>query len=197
MDRLRLESPSLARKADALEYLEEHVAFGSEINGAGGMQRCLDECTYEQWLAELERRKDEEYARGIGRVPSRTFFLVREKDRRIVGMLNLRCPLTDDDIAYGASHIGYGIRPSERQKGYNKANLYLGLEEARKLGETKVYLACGVDNVASNKTVLALGGILEKTEFNETYDTIDNFYWIDGEEALEKYSDVYGPLAVI
>ena len=29
-------------------------------------------------------------------------------------------------------NIGYGIRPTERRKGYNKINLYLGLIEALK-----------------------------------------------------------------
>jgi len=58
---------------------------------------------------------------------------------------------------YGG-HIGYGIRPSERQKGYATTGLQLALEEARKRGLDQVLLTCGVDNLASRRVILANGG---------------------------------------
>ena len=61
-------------------------------------------------------------------------------------------------------HIGYGIRPSERRKGYNKINLYLALKEAKKIGLDRVMIDCAAFNIASDKTIQAFGGILERCE---------------------------------
>ena len=92
-----------------------------------------------------------------------------------------------------AGHIGYGVRPEERRKGYCKLILYIGLKEEQKLGNKRVMLSCAKDNIGSNKTILALGGILEKTEIDPYDNTISNYYWINVDEALEKYKEVYEP----
>ncbi|MBP9779510.1 GNAT family N-acetyltransferase, partial [Candidatus Gracilibacteria bacterium] len=63
-------------------------------------------------------------------------------------------------------HIGYGIRPSERRKGYATKMLALGLIEAKKLGIERVLLGCSDDNPGSYKTIEANGGIFDRyTEF--------------------------------
>ena len=76
MDRFFLEEPSQARKKEALEYLKEHIEYNSDINGVGGMDKCLNKTTYEDWLIEIQKRKDKEYAYSINRVPQQTFFLI-------------------------------------------------------------------------------------------------------------------------
>ena len=48
-------------------------------------------------------------------------------------MINIRTALNERLSKFGGN-IGYGIRPTERRKGYNKINLYMGLIEAQKLG---------------------------------------------------------------
>lgn len=50
MEIFHLEIPSIERKAEALEYLEEHVRFASNLNGTGGLDKCLKGLTYEEWL---------------------------------------------------------------------------------------------------------------------------------------------------
>lgn len=40
---------------------------------------------------------------------------------------------SDRKMKQFGGNIGYGIRPTERRKGYNKMNLYLGLIEAKRL----------------------------------------------------------------
>jgi predicted acetyltransferase len=54
-----------------------------------------------------------------GWVPDSTYWLVTE-DQQIVGAVNIRHTLTDKLLNSGG-HIGYGIRPSERRKGYGEA----------------------------------------------------------------------------
>ena len=88
-------------------------------------------------------------------------------------------------------HIGYGIRPTERRKGYNKINLYLGIVEAKKVGLEKVMLDCDVNNIGSDKTLKALGGVLERTEIDPSDGILTNVYWFNVDDTIEKYKDVY------
>ena len=186
-----LEEPSIERKDEALEYLEEHRKFNSDINGTGGMDNCLDGLSYEQWLENLEKMKDSDYAESVNRCPSETFFLIRKDDNKIVGMINIRYKLNEVMLKFGG-HIGYGIRPTERRKGYNKINLYLGLIKANEdFGLEKVMLDCSVDNLGSDKTIQVLGGVLERREVDPSDNNLTNVYWIDTKEAIGKYYDVY------
>ena len=54
-----LEEPSLERKEEALDYLYEHEEYKSEINGTGGMDKCLNGMSYENWLIKLEKMKND------------------------------------------------------------------------------------------------------------------------------------------
>lgn len=94
----------------------------------GGLYRYLDD--YECWLKKLE----EDYIRTPNeeKVPARTYFLVRENDKRIVDMINIRLAL-NEKLKKQGGHIGYSIRPTERRKGYNKINLYLGLKYVKNM----------------------------------------------------------------
>ena len=51
MERFRFEVPGPARKEDAAAYIREFHAFGSAINGTGGLNRYLDD--YEGWLEKM------------------------------------------------------------------------------------------------------------------------------------------------
>ena len=73
--------------------------------------------------------------------------------------------MCDDELKNGG-HIAYGIRPSERQKGYGTKQLELILNFAKQSGLQQVIVACDKDNVASASTAMSCGGILQK-EFTE------------------------------
>lgn len=191
MEKIFLEVPTINRKLEALDYLRENIKYNSDLNGTGGMDRCLNELTYEEWLLELERRNDIEYLNQINRCQSKTFFVVRENDNKIIGMINIRYNISDDKLKTWASHIGYGIRPTERKKGYAKIALYLGLLEFKKIGEKRILLVCNIDNIGSNKTILSLGGKLEKTELDKYDNIITNYYWINVDSSIEKYYESY------
>ena len=42
MEKFFLEIPSLDRKQDALDYLEENIKYGSDLNGIGSIDKWLE-----------------------------------------------------------------------------------------------------------------------------------------------------------
>ena len=193
MEKFYLELPSLERKNDALEYIEEFYKYDSQIHGTGSLDRELKKGkTYEEWLSNNIKLHDENYALEKGLVPAYTYFLIREDDNKLIGMIDLRLGLNDYLRNYGG-HIGYSIRPTERKKGYNKINLYLVLQEAKENNLEKVLITCADSNDGSRKTILSLGGKFEKNNFDESDNGTMELYWIDVDESLEKYKDIYEP----
>ena len=192
MERFFLEKPSIERKNEIIEYINEFVLYKSNINGTGSLDKILKGYTFEQALERCLNMENREYAESVGRCQGKTFLLVRENDNRIVGTINVRWNLNATMLRFGG-HIGYGIRPTERRKGYNKINLYLGMIEAKKVGLDKVMLDCDVNNLGSDRTLKALGGKLERTEIDPSDGVLTNVYWFNVDETLEKYKDIYEP----
>jgi predicted acetyltransferase len=75
-------------------------------------------------------------------------------------------------------HIGYGIRPSERRKGYANNILSAALEITKEWGLQKVLVVCDKGNIGSEKTIVKNGGILELEYIEENGNTIRRF-WIE------------------
>lgn len=192
MEKFYLERPSIERKIEIIEFLDEFVKYGSDINGSGSLDKIYYGYTFEEALDRCLKMEDEEYAKSIGRCQGKTFLLIREDDNKIVGTINVRWNLNKKMLQFGG-HIGYGIRPTERRKGYNKINLYLGMLEAKKVGLEKVMLDCDVNNLGSDKTLKALGGKLERTEIDPSDGILTNVYWFNVDETIEKYKNVYMP----
>lgn len=186
MEKFYLESPSLKRKEEAINFINEFYAYNSNINGTGGLRRYLDD--YESWLVKLDNELHTEPTEE--KVPAVTYFLIRQNDNKIVGMINIRLAL-NERLRNSSGNIGYCIRPTERGKGYNKINLYLGLQKAKEFGIEEVLLDAEVENPASWKTMDALGG----QKIREGIDPEDNtrvvFYTIPVDESLEKYKQDY------
>ena len=187
MEKFYFEIPGIERKKDAAEYIREFREYQSEINGTGGLDRFVDSGDYEGWLEKLSmdytRIPDEK------RVPARTYFLVRESDSRIVGMINIRLALNERLSHYGGN-IGYSIRPTERGKGYNNINLYLGLKVCRKYGIERIFMDADLENPASWKTMEAFGGV----RVREYYDDVNAHctvvdYNIDVNQALDSHPE--------
>ena len=184
MEKLYFEVPGPRREQDALDYVREFREYGSKINGSGGLHRFLD--SYEGWLEKL----NEDYAREANeeKVPARTYFLVRADDDRIVGMINIRLALNERLKQYGG-HIGFSIRPTERGKGYNKINLYLGLKACDRYGIGTVLMDADLANPASWRTMEALGGTRTREHYDDVYEhctVVD--YTIDVKKALAEHA---------
>ena len=80
---------------------------------------------FDEVLNNCLKRENEEYSKKINKCAIKTFLLIRKKDNRIIGAINIRWNLPESMKKF-SGNIGYGIRPTERRKGYNKINLYLG-----------------------------------------------------------------------
>ncbi|PGK35306.1 GNAT family N-acetyltransferase [Bacillus anthracis] len=109
-------------------------------------------------------------------VPDSTYWLVTDNNR-IVGAVNIRHSLTEHLFNAGG-HIGYGIRPSERRKGYATKLLELSLEKTKELNIKKVLVVCNEVNTASEKTILHNDGFRDD-DFTEEDGNVVRRFWIE------------------
>ena len=174
MEKFYLEKPSISRRDEFIDYLDEFI---DSNNKEYIINKIVDKYLNNDGIA---------YVEGC---PSKTFLLIRKNDNKVIGSFNIRLSLNEKLLKLGG-HIGYGIRPSERGKGYSKINLYLGLIKAKEFNLDKVMINTEVNNIQSNKTLVSLGGELVRTEMDAS-NILNNVYWFDVDKCLEKYNDVY------
>lgn len=177
--------PDITYKEQCLEYIKEHEEYNSDMNGSSRLKNYKD--NYEEWLLYL--KENESNKLKDGKVPSETYLLIDDETNKLIGMINI-CKHLNEQLKEHGGHIGYGIRPTERRKGYNKINLYLGLKRCLELGLDEVYLHCIEDNQASYKTMEALGGILISKYYNEQRGNCRK-YKINVKESIIDYQDLY------
>ena len=103
---------------------------------------------FDNYLNNLELKEAKD-----GLVPDSVFFLLDEDRNKLIGAVNIRHYLNDYLLKFGG-HIGDGIRPSERKKGYATKMIELALIECKKLGMDKVLITCNKSNIASAKTII-------------------------------------------
>ncbi|WP_315120790.1 GNAT family N-acetyltransferase [uncultured Clostridium sp.] len=160
------------------EYREEWYSIIREIEDANEkmVPSALKGETdnYDEYLKNVKM-----YSEGINlpndRVPADIFFLVHNGDNRILGAIDIRYALNDYLYNYGGN-IGYGIRPTERRKGYAAEMLRMSLDICREKGLDKVLITCKKSNIGSSRTIIKNGGILE----NEVLENgeLTQRYWI-------------------
>ncbi|MBP7175541.1 MAG: GNAT family N-acetyltransferase [Thermoclostridium sp.] len=166
--------PTKEYEEKAMGFIREFHEYHSEINGTGGLDRFDD---YDQWLMKVQKDLDWENI-PEGRVPANTYFLVRAADNRILGMINIRHKLNDFLLREGG-HIGYSIRPTERNKGYATKMLSLGLARCKELNINRVLITCDRNNPASARVIQNNHGVLENEAYSETFSEVIQRYWIE------------------
>lgn len=166
---LKLIKASVEYRSQITDMMEEWYSYGEKIIPYA--IRRLDYKDFENYCANLEI-KDEK----SGLVPDSTFFCLDVERNRIVGAVNIRHYLNESLLLNGG-HIGDGVRPSERRKGIATKMIALALDECRKLGIEKVLMVCDKENIASAKSIIKNGGILENEV--EVDGVIEQRYWID------------------
>jgi len=161
--------PTMEHKQAALDYKQAYIESGETwIHGSNGFMKAE---TYEGWLEAVTKAQAEA---PLGWVRCSTYFLM--EGERIIGTTQVRHSLNEATLHKGG-HVGYGIRPMERGKGYGAKILALALEKCRDLGIQKALVTCDKSNIPSAKTIIRNGGMLEN-EFAEDDGNVVQRYWI-------------------
>lgn len=124
---------------------------------------------YKEWLIKNNHLSQSKEIMDGWKVPSSTYWLYIEG--KPVGAGKVRHFLTEK-LRKEGGHIGYSVRPSERNKGYGTILLKKLLYEANKIGIENALLTIRNENEYSLKVALANGGVIEKS------DNVRHFVWI-------------------
>lgn len=173
MEELILIKPSIEYGNQILEYRQEFLDSGDSMDGCGPLRRFDDPKEYIHICNEYE--DPQKVPSNL--VPASQFLFVRKSDNRLVGMIQVRHYFNEYLEKY-AGHIGYSVRPDERRKGYAKEMLKMALPLCRELDIDKVLISCIDGNIASEKTILANGGIYESTVYEPNGHRYLKRFWI-------------------
>ena len=177
MPGLRLRPLTVDDEAAALRAHDELTA--------GGFRFLQEHQPGLSWAAYVERVGG--WRRGVdlpdGFVPSA--FLVAVVGDDIVGRVSVR--LREDDeglILRRNGHIGYGVRPAFRRRGYASEMLRQSLVVARAHGFERVLVTCDDDNLASAGVIERAGGVEDAPDVDEALGTKRRFWLEPGPDEL-------------
>jgi GNAT superfamily N-acetyltransferase len=108
-----------------------------------------------------------------GRVPAT--FLIAEHEGNLVGRSSIRHELNAHLLNIGG-HIGYGVRPQFRNRGFATEILKQSLTYIHGHGVTDVLVTCDDDNLGSIRVIESQGGVLENSVMFEGL--LRRRYWI-------------------
>jgi len=158
------------------KYINSYIATEIEFRKVDDNKKVNPQKLRKEFPKFLKKLRD--YEQGINLpktyIPSTHYWLIKGKD--IVGGITIRHRLTKQLRKIGG-HIGYGIRPKYRRKGYGKIMLKKALIKAKQLGLKRVMLTCNDDNIGSWKIMLANGAKLQKRE--KYGKKLMRYYWIN------------------
>lgn len=172
--KLVLKLPEEFSKDEYLSYCKEVTDEAGE-EGVNPYAAVLHGKSYEEWLEHTVKARTNP---DEGLVPSTVYFLLNEKGR-VLGAIDLRHYL-NEYLRNMGGHIGYGVRPSERKRGFASIMLALALEKLAEISpdEEMVLVTCDDNNIGSAKTIEANGGVLENKVTDERDGSIVRRYWI-------------------
>ena len=172
---IKLVLPTKSHRKRVEEYKQKFLVENTslalqQIPGSGS----LENKTFDDWLREC---KDYRVGKNLpeGFVPATQYIAIRKSDKMLVGMFQIRHSLTPFLERIGG-HIGYGVAPDQRRKGYATQMLLLGLGECKKLGINKARVSCIKGNIASAGVIKKCGGIYDGDA--EYEGKIFERYWI-------------------
>ncbi|MBE5801631.1 MAG: GNAT family N-acetyltransferase [Clostridiales bacterium] len=162
--------PDIKDKGILQEYVQEHVSHNeTRISASMG----LTSSEYSDWVEKIQKNA------SIGDALWGKSLLYLCFDRsKLIGLLSIRYDLPES-LTEQYGHIGYGVRPSERKKGYATAMLRYALSVCREKGMDKVLLGCYKDNLASAATIIKNGGVLTEEKDHYAEGKISQYYLIN------------------
>ncbi|HEV3267229.1 MAG TPA: GNAT family N-acetyltransferase [Acidimicrobiales bacterium] len=114
------------------------------------------------WSDFLRALDDQRRGANLAQNQVRAVQLVAEADGELVGRVSIRFEL-NDFLATTGGHVGYGVVPAHRRKGYASEILRQALVVIRADGVDRVLVTCLEDNVGSRRVIEACGGAYEST----------------------------------
>lgn len=166
--------PDINDKEILMAYVQEHHDHGeSSISASLG----LSSSDYQEWVDMIHRNA------SIGQVPwGRSLLYLCFVGDRLVGLLSIRYELPVE-LSESIGDIGYGVRPTERRKGYATAMLGYALSVCREHGMQQAIVGCYKNNHASAATIRKNGGVLIAENDNFRKGQISQYYQIELLEA--------------
>ncbi len=160
MEEIKLIAPSMEYGEDVMQFRREMIETEDKDSFAGcnGLRKCQNINEWLDYLAMMEH--DDTCPKGM--VTSTTYLAVRTSDNKVVGIIDLRHHINHPVLGLWAGHMGYTVRRDERNKGYAKEMVRLNLENCRKRNMDRVMITCSRGNIASEKVILANGGVFER-----------------------------------
>lgn len=151
MEEIRLLRPSIEYGEDIMQFRQEIIKANDTDSFAGcGSLRCCS--TIEEWLHILTEMENVNTC-PTGSVTSNTYIAVRSSDNKTVGVIDLRHHINHPILELWGGHIGYSIRPSERNKGYAKEMLRQSFQKCKDRCMDRVMITCSRDNFASENKI--------------------------------------------
>ena len=132
MDNYKLIKPDISYEKEIAAFRREMLSSGSSMDGTGTLRNVG---SVKKWL-KYNRMGENKETIPESLVTADQYIYVREDDRKIVGMIQLRHYFNDYLEKFGG-HIGYSVRPDERRKGYAKAMLHNCLHHCKVYGLDK------------------------------------------------------------
>ncbi|MBO4990063.1 MAG: GNAT family N-acetyltransferase [Clostridia bacterium] len=161
--------PILADEDILAEYVREHYLHQeNSISASLG----LIESDFDDWVEKINRNAtigDCEWGKSL-------LYLCFDQ-QMLIGLLSIRYNLPKE-LSKKYGDIGYGVRPTKRNKGYATAMLKYALSVCKEKGLTEVVLGCYKDNVASSATIKKNGGVLFGEEDGYKKGKVSAYYLI-------------------
>lgn len=155
---------------------EAVLSFYNEIEKDGG--KCIgfaNHKDFDRWLLGMRNRHA---GKDLPEGYVRENFYLCYNGEKLIGVFSLKFELTEYLLNYGG-HIGYAVRPSERQKGYGSLILKQGLSLAKQLGFGRILCVCDEDNVSSEKIIRKNGGVFDNMLFDAEENVFVRRFWVE------------------
>ena len=160
--------PDEENRSDVLSFYQEIKNSGGECIGFGNSD------DYDLWLQGMRNRHD---GKNLPEGYVRENFYLCYENGALIGVFSLKFELTDYLRNFGG-HIGYAVRPSERNRGLATRMLKQSAQIAGQFGMNRILCICDEDNIASERVIQKNGGVFENRLFDPEENVFVKRYWI-------------------